>query len=107
MTLRHFRSRNFCRGLLAAAACTLALGVYADDIDIFTGSSTPAKPNVLIILDSSSNWSATLGANSCNANTTKFGAEVCALQSVAAGLNSNIRLGLMMFAETGANGAYV
>src|SRR5205814_6054202 len=61
----------------------------------------------LIILDSSSNWSATLGPNTCNANTTKFGAEVCALSTVATGLNANVKLGLMMFTESGNNGAYV
>jgi len=90
------------------ASLLLAGEAGAEDIDIFTaGAGSSIKPNVLIILDSSSNWSATLGANSCNANTTKFGAEICALSQVALGLNDNVRLGLMMFAETGENGGYV
>ena len=98
-----------------AAALTLPAVLKAEDIDIFTaGSGVTSKPNILIILDSSSNWSATLGNNTCmsspggnmNANT-KFAAEACALYNVVGGLDSSVRLGLMMFAETGNNGAYV
>jgi len=93
----------------ACVLCALALfAARAEDIDIFTaGAGTAVRPNVLIVLDNSSNWSATFGPNSCNASTTKFAAEICALSQVALGLDENVRLGLMMFAETGENGGYV
>jgi len=96
-----------------AAACAVAIGTaQAEDIDIFTGNNSSSKPNVLIIIDSSSNWSATLGSNTCNtgnmADNTKFAAEICALTTVIGSLGTaNVRIGLMMFAETGTNGAYV
>src|SRR5690242_10021545 len=93
------RSMNFRpRVLFAAALATFA-------------SLDAHKPNVLIIIDNSSNWSSSLTASaSCTAAGypgTKFGAEMCALNNVIAGLNSNMRIGLMMFAESGNNGAYV
>ena len=109
--------RFFFKPLTAAfVGAALALGgspgALAEDIDIFTaGSTVTSKPNVLIILDNSSNWSSTLGPNSCNtgntAAQTKFAAEVCALQLVVDALPAEMRLGLMMFAETGINGGYV
>jgi type IV pilus assembly protein PilY1 len=97
------------RARAACLASSLALGVaHAEDIDIFTaGAGSAIKPNVVILLDNSSNWSATLGANPCDASTTKFAAEICALSQLALGLDDNLRLGLMMFAETGENGGYI
>jgi len=106
---------------IAAATFAAAVGFgavapsSAEDVDIFTaGAGTTAKPNILIVLDNSSNWSATLGTNSCatspggNMNaTTKFAAEMCALYKVVGGLTSDVRLGLMMFTEVGNAGAYV
>jgi type IV pilus assembly protein PilY1 len=104
-----FRAGTFARRALAAT--TLALGcatALAEDIDIFTGNPPPGEsPNILIILDSSSNWSATLGPNTCNAGLTKFDAEICALTKAINSFTSNVRLGLMMFAESGENGGYV
>src|SRR5207248_11402661 len=97
----------------AAVAIGGASAVTAEDVDIFTASpGTVAKPNVLIFLDNSSNWSATLGANSCNtgnmAASTKFAAELCALKLVLQNIPDNsVRLGLMMIAESGNNGAYI
>ena len=96
----------------AALALAGTPSVFAEDVDIFTANATTgSKPNVLIILDSSSNWSSTLTANSCNtgnmANSLKFGAEICALVNVMSAIDQNVRVGLMMFAETGTNGGYV
>ena len=112
------------RIVAATFAAALALGgpspVTAEDVDIFTaGAGAGTKPNILIILDNSSNWSATLGTNSCmsTANppgvggnmdaTTKFAAEMCALYKVVGGLDASVRMGLMMFTESGDAGAYV
>src|SRR5688500_13628710 len=99
-------------------AAALPFGAAAaEDVDIFAGTSgTATDPHVLIILDSSSNWNSTLGTNSCSqvpgytgnmADNTKFAAEVCALRTVLTVLPANMRLGIMMFAETGTNGGYV
>jgi type IV pilus assembly protein PilY1 len=97
----------------AAAAFTGPAMVSAEDIDIFTATPvTNSKPNVLVVLDNSSNWNSTLGPNTCNtgnmADNTKFAAEICALTRVLAAVPDNkLRMGLMMFAESGDNGGYV
>jgi type IV pilus assembly protein PilY1 len=100
---------TFTGAALALAGTTFSA---AEDVDIFTaGAGTTSKPNVLIILDNSSNWSASFGANTCNtgnmAASTKFASEMCALKNVVGGLDQSVRVGLMMFAETGTNGGYV
>src|SRR4029450_503866 len=99
----------------AALAFTGPTQLMAEDVDIFTaGAGNSAKPNILIVLDNSSNWSATLGNNTCmsspggNMNaTTKFAAEMCALYTVMASIDDSVRVGLMMFTESGDAGAYV
>src|SRR6186713_461575 len=109
LSLRRFASAM--AGAFLAAA--VPFGAQAsEDVDIFGGKGGSAQdPNVLIVLDSSSNWNATLGPNPCNsgntADNTKFAAEVCALRTVLPQLPARMRVGLMMFAETGTNGAYV
>ena len=102
---------TFVAGALLAAGLPFAAGA-SEDVDIFGGKGGDATdPNVLIIVDNSSNWSATLTANSCNtgnmAANTKFAAEVCALRTVIDVLPDRMRLGIMMFAESGLNGGYV
>ena len=110
------------RRLLAATfSAALALSVplaskASEDIDIFTGSPPDgSKPNVLFVLDSSVNWSSTLGTNDCGAavaanmnDDSRFAAEMCALYRVVDKIDPNkVRMGLMLFNETGDNGAYV
>ena len=71
----------------------------AEDTDLFMSvppNTDPANPNVLIILDNSANWSATL------AGGTKFSAEIAALDTVLGGLNDQFNVGLMLFGETGS-----
>src|SRR5262249_10622015 len=93
-------------GILAALLGS-CLPAAADDTEIFTTapSLSSSRPNVLIILDSSANWSADFGASK------KFHAEVAALNSITAGLSSEVNLGLMLFAESGGgstpSGTYV
>jgi type IV pilus assembly protein PilY1 len=70
----------------------------AEDTDLFMlapPDTNPANPNVLIVLDNSANWSATL------ATGTKFDAEIAALNTVFGGLNDQFNVGLMLFGETG------
>src|SRR5258706_7111620 len=112
----------FLRRTAATFAAALVLGgsspVMAEDIDIFTSAAGGvAPPNLLVILDSSSNWSSTLGTNDCmgvspySANTngnTMFAAEVCAFQKITETLpNDALRMGLMMISESGNNGGYM
>ena len=107
-----FTRRILAASLAATAALCGPARLHAEDVDIFTaGNGVTAPANVLIILDNSSNWSATLGANECNsgntAANTKFAAEVCALQLAVDALPATVRVGLMMFAESGENGGYM
>jgi type IV pilus assembly protein PilY1 len=115
------------RRLLAAtfsAALALSIPLVAkagEDIDIFTGSPVDgAKPNILFVIDSSVNWSSSFGTNVCGTATppvaanmaedTRFAAEMCALYTVVDKLDGAkvaVRMGLMLFTETGDNGAYV
>src|SRR5258706_6960480 len=104
---RFLSPMRLLRRTLEISLGTLALTTaHAEDVDIFAGNNaTVDSPNVLVILDNSSNWSSTLGTNTCNALNTKFGAEICALATVATGLNANVKMGLMMFNESGKNGS--
>ena len=91
---------------VAIAALTGGLA-RADDTEIFSADPSVggSRPNVLIVLDSSANWSAAFGA------AKKFNAEIAALNTITGGLSGNINVGLMLFAESGGgstpSGAYV
>ena len=96
--------------LLAGAITALlmsCLPAAADDTELFTAprSLSTSRPNVLIILDSSANWSTGF------ASTKKFDAEMAALNAIVKGLSDEVNLGLMLFAESGGgstpSGAYV
>ena len=101
--------RIFHRAVAVAVVTLLGscLPAAADDTDIFTMPPTlsTARPNVLIILDSSANWSADFGS------TKKFNAEIAALNAIIGGLSNEVNLGLMLLAESGGgdtpSGAYV
>lgn len=66
------------------------------DIDIYTTGATGAAPNVLIIMDNTSNWS--------SAFTTERAAVVNALTALPATSPVSVRVGLMLFTETTASG---
>jgi type IV pilus assembly protein PilY1 len=70
----------------------------AEDTDLFVANPgiEGGRPNVLIILDNTANWSASA------AGTTKFALEKAALQSVFSQLpEGRFNIGLMLFTETG------
>ncbi|MGA8786933.1 MAG: pilus assembly protein PilY, partial [Polaromonas sp.] len=91
---------------------------YTSDIDIYSGTSGGAVPNVLLILDNSSNWNAALkedcfykenGVVSTvkpSKGQTKAGIEQCALYNVIDALpigkndTPNFNIGFMLFNET-------
>ncbi|MBL8473337.1 MAG: hypothetical protein KF778_03805 [Rhodocyclaceae bacterium] len=97
------------RRLLAAMGLAAVLAsATAEDIDIFSQNTTvtPDAPNVLILVDNTANWSQSF------ASSTKFAAEMTALQAVVNTLNAQFNLGIMMFTETGSgntgnDGGYV
>lgn len=80
----------------------MASASRADDTEIFNnpGSGTVARPNVLIVLDNTANWS------------TPFDFEILALKTVIESLTDSYNVGLMMFTESGGankgpDGGYV
>lgn len=91
--------------VLCAWAALTPMLTSAEDIDIFTGASagTAAAPNVLIVLDNTSNWArqsqqwpggAQQGQSEANAIKTVLNALGAA--------GTNINIGLMEFATTGS-----
>ena len=123
-------------GRIAFGVCVgLALGAsaQAEDTDIFAGvSSSSDRPNVLLILDSSSNWSTSIaGAPNCYyrnngvqitpvvgpaAQGSKLGVEQCALYNLIDGLpvaslggpsgDALFNVALMLMNEAPNNGSY-
>lgn len=90
---------------VACWAALLAPTAPAEDIDIyasaFTSSTTAGQPNVLIILDNTSNWSQQ--AQHWPGGIAQGQAEVDAIKTVISGLTTNINVGLMMYG-TGSGG---
>ena len=99
------------RTLFLAALLVWASAARAEDIDLFAGgvpSGAATRPNIIIVLDNSANWSA---ANQQWPGGIKQGeAELAALRWWVGTLSDNVNVGLMMFTEgsgTNRDGAYV
>ena len=83
---------------LAFSLATAFAPAHAEDIDIYSLPNTEGfRPNVLIILDNSANWSSSISTPICSAagalvknsnpgkeEGTKMGAQKCALYSLIA-----------------------
>src|SRR5687767_5958601 len=89
-------------GLLAGASTAWGFDPSNQDIDLFlvNPATSPARPNVLILLDNTANWN------------QAFANEKLALANVVNALNDHYNVGLMMFPETGSpndstDGGYV
>ena len=104
--------KPICRqfAIAVAFAAFTSSSLYAEDVDLFLGaaSSTSTRPNVLIVIDSSANWSA---ASQHWAGGVKQGqSELRALRTLVGELTDSVNLGLMLFTPgSGSNkdGAYV
>lgn len=100
--------------LVVVAGFACAMDLAGEDTDLFlTNPNISAEvPNVLIVLDNSSNWSSadqgwsateissdtTCGTAGANFVGTKQGnAELCAIYKVVAGLTDSVNVGLMMY----------
>jgi type IV pilus assembly protein PilY1 len=90
----------------------------AEDIDIFTASPSvsASAPNVLIVVDNSVNWEATFSdtVGDCASTdptlenrTNKKYCHVIGALKWAVGNVANVRVGLMLFAQSGDNGGYM
>lgn len=83
----------------------------AEDIDIYvgnTGSASTGNPNVLIVLDNTSNW-ARMSQNWPD-DSAQGQSEVDAIKTVIATLDSSINVGLMEFVTSGNandNGGFI
>jgi type IV pilus assembly protein PilY1 len=109
--MKHIRRR--LPGTLLALALVAAApsSVNAEDVDLFMGTSPASaakRPNVLIVIDNSANWSA---ASQHWVGGVKQGqSELRALKTLVGELTDDVNLGLMLFTPgSGSNkdGAYV
>jgi len=92
----------------------------ADDIDLYAKiQAATGKPNVLIVMDSSASWDASIpsfqcsssGVVSSNNQNAEVGALQCALYNAVASipgtvLEGNLNLGLMLFGKQSNPGGY-
>lgn len=95
-----------------ALVVALAASGYAgaEDIDLFEGGAaiTGDKPNILIILDNTSNWSRASEWNGADNEATQGAAQIEAIRTVLSGLTENVRIGLMEQSQSGStSGGYV
>ena len=100
------------RNLFSSLAITLGIlssGAGAQDIELFSGTNpaSSAIPNVLIILDNTSNWNGKL-QNGQSAWDPELQALATSIQGlVDQGFGDKIRVGMMMFAAGTTDGGYV
>jgi type IV pilus assembly protein PilY1 len=98
--------RSLFTPILMAAALLCQQAARADDIDVFTGATASATPNVLFIVDNTANWN------------TPFSNEMAALAAAFGSLPVNqdgsamFNIGVMFATESGngnsnTSGAYV
>jgi type IV pilus assembly protein PilY1 len=113
-------------GILAAAVSRIA---HAEDIDIYAGGGVSTDlPNVILVLDSSANWSSSIPVGNCyykddgvltsngpkatspnKEQGTKMGIEKCALYNLIDSLpvrsdgSAEFNVGLMLFNESPAS----
>jgi type IV pilus assembly protein PilY1 len=118
-------ARSLARFALATAVVFAALPpAHAEDIDIYSLPNTDGfRPNVLILLDNTANWSASISTPLCDApgamvratspnkeEGTKMGAEKCALYKLISSLPvedlSQFNFALMLFNESPDSSGY-
>ncbi|MFD0667701.1 pilus assembly protein [Ramlibacter sp. MAHUQ-53] len=93
--------------LAATAAALLAAAARADDIDIFLTrtSSGGVKPNVMILVDNTSNWARQAQQWPDNGGT-QGAAELAAVRNVLA-TTTGMNIGLAGYTAAGAGGGYI
>jgi hypothetical protein len=109
---------------LAVISCAWSGNARADDIDIYSIPNTEGlRPNVLIMLDNTANWSANIPIPICNAagaqvrnstpnmeEGTKMGAQKCALYKLISSMSpadlSQFNFAFMLFNESPDDSGY-
>ena len=118
--LLRFLSATLCAALLALAAAPAraAVDLVGDDTDLFTRNPNIASqiPNVLLIVDNTSNWSnasqhwPAMVDPVCTAvgitGSQQGDSEVCAIYKAIGNVDEQVNIGLMMFNDQD-KGAYV
>lgn len=102
-----FQMRNLPTALLCGALLCAVQVARADDIDIFVGTSggASAAPNIIFLLDNSSNWSR--AAEQWPDSPTQGQAELKAIATVLPGIARPANVGLSMLTVAGPNGGYI
>lgn len=103
------RKLKFAALALLAGLALAPSQAGAEDIDIFIGSSggTANNPNVLIVLDNTTNWNRQ--SQHWPGQITQAQAEINAIKTVVNTLTSSVNVGLMLITPngTGNRGGYV
>ncbi|MBV1883161.1 MAG: hypothetical protein KUG82_16095 [Pseudomonadales bacterium] len=103
--MNHLRivSRKYWQTVFFLFTFGFMSSAWAEDIDIFESSiATTPNSNILIIIDNTANWSASISGQ------TKFAAEMTALDTIVNGLDATVSVGLMMLTKQGSNnGGYL
>ncbi|CRI67319.1 putative type 4 fimbrial biogenesis pily1-related protein signal peptide [Thiocapsa sp. KS1] len=98
-----FKRLQFVSVSAASALLILAAPLgHSEDIDIFVGGTGTAtsKPNVLFVLDNTSNWSRN-DQHWQPQGTTQGQAEVRAIRNALSNLTNKVNVGLMMYSTVG------
>lgn len=92
---------RFSVGMAAVFLLFLPLLTYAEDIDVFVGGTggSGGKPNILIVLDNTSNWARQ--SQKWPGGITQGQSEVRAVKAAMAGLEDKVNVGLMEFTTGG------
>jgi len=93
--------KSIFSGLMALSLALNPLATIAEDIDIFTGTSAGAsqRPNVLIVLDNTSNWARQ--SQQWPGGVQQGQAEVRSIKAVLDSIGSEINVGIMEFVING------
>lgn len=94
-------NRSILSALMALSLTLNPIGTVAEDIDIFTGASAGSsdRPNVLIVLDNTANWSRQ--DQRWPDGSAQGESEARAIINVLNSIGSEINVGLMEFATDG------
>lgn len=107
--------------LASAAPAMAAIDLVGDDTDLFTlNPNIPSQiPNVLIVIDNTSNWTAAnqgwpdvvdpaCTTGGLTGSPQKQGnAELCAMYKVIGNLDEQVNVGIMMYEARSSDGGYV
>jgi len=93
--------KKILSALMALSFALNPLATVAEDIDIFTGDSAGVseRPNVLIVLDNTSNWARQ--SQQWPGGLTQGQAEVRSIKNVLDSIGSDINVGVMEFVTNG------